>query len=200
MVRKADPTKWLTVKIFQKTNNLIAMRIESPDLDKPKMTGIEHSDQYHGNQMKRTHNKLFFYLKTILERQGRWENKEAKLGKKKDPKKSEFDVGEKYGFIYITTNTVNGMAYIGKHTTFGDDYLGSGKDFKEAVKKFGKDKFVREDVAFAYSAEHLNFLEKSYIDMFKANTDSMFYNSAPGGEGWYEKKAQLIMTSSSEKI
>ncbi|WP_162878743.1 GIY-YIG nuclease family protein [Peribacillus butanolivorans] len=190
MARKADPTKWLTVKIFQKTNNLIAMRIESEYLDEPKIHGIEHDDQYHGNHMARTHNNLFNRLKGILENQGRWQNKEAKLGKKKNPKKSDLDVGEKYGFVYITTNTVTGEAYIGKHTTFGDDYLGSGTKFKEAVKKFGRDKFVREDVAFAYSAEHLNFLEKSYIDMFKANTDSMFYNRAPGGEGWYETKEE----------
>jgi hypothetical protein len=189
MGRKADTTNWLTVKIFQKTNNLIAVTIKSNHLEEDKITGIEHDAQYHGNHMSRTHNNLFGILKEVLVNQGRWTNKEAKLGKKKDPKKSELNAGEKYGFIYITTNEVNGMRYIGKHTDFSDDYLGSGVKLKEAIKEFGRENFYREDIAFAYDEEQLNFLEKYYIDKFKAYTDNdNFYNRAPGGDDWYKKK------------
>ena len=51
----------------------------------------------------------------------------------------------KYHFVYITTNTINGKQYVGDHSTnnINDHYLGSGKaafkpaidDFKEAIKQ-----------------------------------------------------------------
>ncbi|MGY6209514.1 hypothetical protein ACXEO8_06025 [Cytobacillus firmus] len=190
MTRKSNEENYMMVKIFQKTNNLIGMTIYSDHLDKPKMTGIEHSDQYHGNQMKRTHNKLFSFLKTILEGEGRWKDITPVLGKKKKIiKNEEFDTNMKYGFIYITTNLINGKQYIGKHTVFGDDYLGSGTVFKKAIEKYGSENFVREDIAFGYSHEQLCDLEKFYIDQFKAVQDPNFYNCVPGGNEMYEEEA-----------
>lgn len=192
MVRKKSENL-LTIGIFQKTNNIIGFTIKAKNwLGEDKITGIEHSDQYHGNDMSRTHDNLFGILKSILAAQGRWIDKETKVGKKKDKQYSELDPNKRYGYIYMTTNKKNGMRYIGKHTHFGDDYLGSGKKFKQAVKEFGKENFEQEILAFGYSKEHLNSLEKNYINQFNATKDPGFYNEAPGGDGWYEKKDEEV--------
>lgn len=90
-----------------------------------------------------------------------------------------------YGFIYITTNLINGRKYIGQKKI--DDhgkwrkYLGSGIAFKQAVKKYGVENFKREIIAVANDAEELNQLEKKYtIDMDCLN-DRSFYNLVLGG-------------------
>lgn len=53
-----------------------------------------------------------------------------------------------YGFIYITTNLINGKKYIGKRkctfNEYDDSYLGSGKLLLQAVEKYGKSNFSRE--------------------------------------------------------
>lgn len=48
--------------------------------------------------------------------------------------------------IYKTTNIKNGKYYIGKHQTENenDSYLGSGIALKKAIKKFGKNSFIKE--------------------------------------------------------
>ena len=54
------------------------------------------------------------------------------------------------GFIYITTNLVNGMQYISKHTKPGDNYLRSGNFLQEAIKelreKNSREKFSLMDI------------------------------------------------------
>ena len=50
----------------------------------------------------------------------------------------------KQHYIYLTTNTINGMKYIGKHYgELDDSYLGSGKLIKQAILKYGKDHFIK---------------------------------------------------------
>ena len=48
-----------------------------------------------------------------------------------------------YGYIYLTTNLVNGMIYVGQHKSkeFTEKYFGSGINIKRAIKKYGKDNF-----------------------------------------------------------
>ncbi|MGN7397981.1 hypothetical protein ACTHO4_27380 [Peribacillus frigoritolerans] len=192
MTRKSEKTLYdFKMNIWQATNHEIRIKIVNPfdHGKKEHMSCVEHNDKHHGNHMSRTHNDLFKFFKTIIEGEGLWTNIETKLGKKRKVIKNEdIDLGNKYGVIYMTTNTVNGMRYIGKHSRNDENYLGSGTKFKEAVLEFGKENFEREDIAFAYSAEQLNVLEKYYIDIFKAFSDPTFYNSAPGGDGWYGEK------------
>ena len=65
-----------------------------------------------------------------------------------------------YGFIYITTNLINGKKYIGQHKGDGtDNYLGSGDRLIIAIKKYGKCNFKREILCFAESKEELDLLE-----------------------------------------
>ena len=87
-----------------------------------------------------------------------------------------------YGFIYITTNLINGKQYIGQHKGDGNDnYLGSGDEIKLAIKKYGKKNFKREIICFAKTKQELDELEKYYIDFYNAVEDDNFYNIAYGG-------------------
>ena len=87
-----------------------------------------------------------------------------------------------YGFIYITTNLINGKQYIGQHKGDGnDDYLGSGDRLVMAIKKYGKQNFKREILEFADSVEELNELERYYITLADAVNNDNYYNIANGG-------------------
>ena len=52
------------------------------------------------------------------------------------------EVKDPYGFIYITTNLVNGIRYLGqkKFDRIWKTYLGSGSIIRRAIKKYGKAK------------------------------------------------------------
>lgn len=90
-----------------------------------------------------------------------------------------------YGFVYITTNNLNGRMYVGqkKIDDWGvwKNYLGSGKAFKQAVKKYGKENFEREVLDFAYSPEDLNSMEAEYILDLDCVSDPQYYNLVEGG-------------------
>lgn len=90
-----------------------------------------------------------------------------------------------YGYIYITTNTVNGKRYIGKHkaTEFTTRYKGSGKILKQAFEKYGIDKFVVEFIEECDSLEQLNQREQYWIEKYDAQNSNDFYNIRWGGDG-----------------
>jgi len=95
----------------------------------------------------------------------------------------EIDIIDPYGFIYITTNMINGKKYIGqkifdRHWKL---YLGSGKRLKYAIKKYGKENFSREIIGICYSKEELNDLEIKYIDIHNAVKNNDYYNISYGG-------------------
>ena len=77
---------------------------------------------------------------------------------------------KKYNYIYIITNTLDGKIYIGKHSTddLNDGYLGSGIHIKRAIKKYGKENFTKEILAYTDTKDSLNWLEKYYIRKYKA--------------------------------
>lgn len=87
-----------------------------------------------------------------------------------------------FGFIYITTNIVNGRRYIGqcRYNKVGwRSYLGSGTYLKRALKKYGRDMFVRETIAEAATREELTKLENHYLTEFNAAADPNWYNVSP---------------------
>lgn len=90
-----------------------------------------------------------------------------------------------YGFIYMTTNLINGKRYIGKHKYNGreNSYIGSGILLKKAIEKYGKENFKREILVECATYETLNEMEKYYIEKYDACNNKMFYNIATGGEG-----------------
>ena len=90
------------------------------------------------------------------------------------------------GFIYLTTNLVNGKVYVGQHIVkspkdFNDGYLGSGTLFQRALRKYGKDNFQRKILKVCYSLNQLNAFETYYIKKYNPNLDpNVGYNQCPG--------------------
>lgn len=91
-----------------------------------------------------------------------------------------------YGFVYITTNLINGKRYIGRKIFDSKnnwvDYIGSGAYFQKAVKKYGKENFSRNIIDIAYSNDELNNKEIEYIRFFNATESPDFYNIESGGQ------------------
>lgn len=87
-----------------------------------------------------------------------------------------------YYFIYKTTNLINGKYYIGQHRTknINDGYLGSGTLFRYALKKYGKENFSRQILAYADSIKQLNDLQAFYVNK-QVMEDQNSYNLMTGG-------------------
>jgi hypothetical protein len=83
--------------------------------------------------------------------------------------------------VYKTTNLINGKYYIGVHGGEKDSYYGSGRLIKRAIRKYGKENFIREvlleceteDIAFEY--------ESIFVKTYSQDKNS--YNLEPGGRG-----------------
>ena len=90
-----------------------------------------------------------------------------------------------YGYIYKTTNLINGRIYIGKKVgTINISYLGSGKIINLAIDKYGKENFKIEVIAFSTTDLMLCGLERKYIYEYRQVYGKDFlYNISIGGEG-----------------
>jgi hypothetical protein len=86
--------------------------------------------------------------------------------------------------IYKTTNLVNGKFYIGKHNQSKesfDGYYGSGSLLAKAIKKYGKDNFVRETL-FEFDNEGEAYQQE--IKVINENlSNPLCYNLRSGGTG-----------------
>ena len=88
-----------------------------------------------------------------------------------------------YGYIYKTTNLINGKIYIGKKKgEFNNNYKGSGKYLKNALKKYGTENFFVEPIEFCETLEIQNEREKYWIK-YHRDKDFAMYNIASGGDG-----------------
>jgi len=89
-----------------------------------------------------------------------------------------------YGFIYLTSNKINGKKYIGMcKNTHREKYIGSGKLLKQAIKKYGKENFDRVVLQECKTLEELSQSEIYWIEFYNAVEDSSFYNLTYGGFG-----------------
>lgn len=111
------------------------------------------------------------------------------------------EIKEPYGFIYITTNMINGKRYIGQKmfNKGWETYLGSGIHLNNSIGKYGKDSFYRDIVAITYSKEELNKLEKEYISIYDAVKSEDFYNIAEGGNGGITRGIGFKLTEEHKK-
>lgn len=84
-------------------------------------------------------------------------------------------------YVYMTLNIINYKKYIGiTKKPIKSGYIGSGHQMIKAIKKYGKDFFVRHDL-FIGSLEDASEIEKFYIDYYKAVDSDDFYNLREGG-------------------
>lgn len=88
-----------------------------------------------------------------------------------------------FGIIYMTVNKVNGKCYIGQHkcNDENDSYLGSGKALLDAIKKYGRENFIRHTLYVAESEKELDEKEIEFISKYNAAHRPDFYNINEGG-------------------
>lgn len=92
-----------------------------------------------------------------------------------------------YGFIYITTNKINGKKYIRQKKYYGnhETYLGSGIALKNAINKYGRENFTRKIIEECETKEKLDEREKYWIKYYNAANSDNFYNITNGGDGGF---------------
>lgn len=90
-----------------------------------------------------------------------------------------------YGYIYKTTNLLNGKFYIGKHrkSEFDPKYFGSGVLIQRALKKEGKKNFLCEVLEWCETSEVLNERERFWVEELNARDPAIGYNLCAGGMG-----------------
>ena len=103
-----------------------------------------------------------------------------------------------YGFIYITTNHVNGRQYIGqkKYDKSGKwkKYLGSGIVLKRAIEKYGESNFAKEIIEECETKEALDDREKYWIDYYNAvNSDDFLLDLLVGFLNFFLLKLCLVI-------
>lgn len=99
-----------------------------------------------------------------------------------------------YGYIYKTTNLINGKIYVGqkKSTIFLQDYKGSGKKLRLALQKYSIDNFIVELLEVCNSIDELNQQEAFWIDKLDCRNPKVGYNIALGGNvGGFNKGYKL---------
>lgn len=91
-----------------------------------------------------------------------------------------------FNTFYKITNLINGKYYYGVHRTknLNDSYLGSGKLIRQAVKKYGKENFVKEVLCLFNTYEESLKFESEFITG-NLLTDPLCYNLTEGGKGWF---------------
>jgi group I intron endonuclease len=116
------------------------------------------------------------------------------------------EIKDPYGFIYITTNLVNGKRYLGQKE-FGQKnwktYLGSGIAFKNALRTYGEANFSRNIIHICYSEEELNQIEYELSVFFDVVESDDWYNLVLGGgvsRGWHPSEETKIKMSERAKI
>lgn len=85
--------------------------------------------------------------------------------------------------IYKTTNLVNGKIYVGYDTKNDAKYLGSGKYYKRAEDKYGKENFRKTTIDTDDDFADLCRKEIFWINFYDARNLVIGYNITEGGRG-----------------
>ena len=89
-----------------------------------------------------------------------------------------------YGYIYLTTNLIDGKIYIGQHKSsiFSTTYKGSGTLIREAFKKYGKENFKVELLEECENQEEMDDKERYYEKIYGLPNFTIGYNISHGGQ------------------
>ena len=106
-----------------------------------------------------------------------------------------------FGYIYMTTNLINGKKYIGEHRSEQIDpyYYGSGTILKEAMRKYGKHNFKCDILEWCETESELHSREIYWISYYNAVESDDFYNLDVGGAGTHLVSAEASSRMSSAK-
>lgn len=85
--------------------------------------------------------------------------------------------------VYKTINKINGKIYIGQDSHNNPKYLGSGVVLNNAIKKYGKENFIKEILCECKTKEELNEREIYYIKQLNSQNKKVGYNISNGGDG-----------------
>ena len=90
-----------------------------------------------------------------------------------------------YGYVYLTTNLINGKLYIGKKVAskFIDSYKGSGTLLKLDFQKYGKENFKTEIIEQCDDKDTLTTREQFWIRFYDAVNDPNYNNLTDGKVG-----------------
>ena len=93
-----------------------------------------------------------------------------------------------YGVVYLITNTVNGKVYVGqtvnlKRRISAHMVPSCQHSIGPAVKKYGRDNFVVDQIGCAHNQPDLDNLESVWIILLKSTNRSFGYNRRFGGTG-----------------
>ena len=93
-------------------------------------------------------------------------------------------------YIYKITHVDSGKFYIGMHSTLNDDgrYYGSGKLILASIKKYGRDKHIKQILEYCSSRDELRRREKEIVDAALIR-DPLCMNLVIGGDGGWSKEA-----------
>jgi group I intron endonuclease len=87
--------------------------------------------------------------------------------------------------VYITTNLINQMQYVGMHRlkddVVNDGYLGSGSYFSLALKKYGRENFSREILAYNSDLFFAHQIEAYFVNRHNTVTPFGYNLSLTGG-------------------
>lgn len=84
--------------------------------------------------------------------------------------------------LYRTTNTVNGKYYVGVSNGNNKWYKGSGTALKNAIKKYGAEKFITEIIE-TFNTEQEAFCREKQVVNEDMISDHNCYNIKVGGKG-----------------
>lgn len=105
-------------------------------------------------------------------------------------------------YLYKIINVKNGHYYYGRRAFNGTDiqddaYFGSGVRLKAAIKKYGKQNFVKEIISVYSSEQELIEAEKQLVTE-QIVQDPNCYNLAIGGHGGYTYYSERIFNHTPE--
>jgi len=121
---------------------------------------------------------------------------------------------EAYGYIYLTTNLINGRRYVGQHSKpkFDKDYLGGGTKLRGSLKKYGRQNFKVQLIQYIYTqkgitAAHpkitktqsfLSWWEQYWIKKLHTHVSEDGYNLQTGG-GQFGRHSKEMKKANSER-